>query len=216
MKAIIFDMDGTMFDNMMVHHRAWQKKLQEYDIHLTIEEVKAKIHGVNVEIIEREFPGRFTDDEKVELANGKEATYREIYAPEIELLPGLAELFHELKRRNIPMGVGSAAPPENVEFVLNTLDLWHYFDAIKHADDVQKGKPNPEVFLKVAEELGIDPSECVIFEDTPTGAKAAENAGAKVILVTTTHPKEEFETGYNITRFISDFTEVTVEELLDM
>lgn len=210
MKAIIFDMDGTMIDNMMVHHQAWKAKLESLDIFLSLEEVRNRIHGVNVEILEREFPGRFSLEERIRISAEKEATYRELYEP--ELLPGLPELLHELKGNNIPLAVGSAAPPENVHFVFNALNLWPYFEAIRHSEDVTKGKPHPEVYLSLANDLRLNAADCLVFEDTPTGAKAAERAGAKVIVVTTSHHPEEFSDNNAIVKYITDFTDFSVSD----
>ncbi len=213
MKAVIFDLDGTMINNMMVHHQAWQNKLAEYGIELTLEEVQERIHGVNVEILEREFPGRFTLEERIRIAKEKEETYRRIYASELELLTGLPELLHDLKSANILMGVGSAAPPKNVNFVLNSLDLWHYFVAVRHSDDVERGKPDPQVYEILLDELGVNPNDCVIFEDSRTGAIAASRSGCKVVVVTTTHQPAEFSDIPNIVKFISDFSEITLKEI---
>ena len=213
MKAVLFDQDGTMIDNMMVHHQAWHTTLNQLGINVTLEEVRRRIHGVNVELLEREFPGRFSLEERVRISNQKEQTYREIYAPNLELVPGLAELLFELKSRNILMGVGSAAPPDNIDFVLNNLDLWSYFGAVRHAGHVQRGKPDPQVYELLLHDLDVSPEDCLIFEDTPTGAKAASAAGCKVVVITTTHSPEEFKHIANIQRFIPDFKEVTVNSL---
>jgi HAD superfamily hydrolase (TIGR01509 family) len=213
MKAVLFDMDGTMIDNMMVHHKAWQTKLSEVGIELSLEEVHQRIHGVNVELLEREFPGRFTLDERIQISKEKEETYRQIYAPDLALLAGLPELLFELKSKNVLLGVGSAAPPENVDFVINSLDLWHYFVSVRHSGDVQRGKPDPQVYELLIADLEVKPEDCIIFEDTPTGAMAASASGAQVIVVTTTHQKEEFSNIPGIKLFISDFTEITFATL---
>ncbi len=216
MKAVILDMDGTMIDNMMVHHRAWQRKLTELGLEMSLEEVRRQIHGVNTEILERLFGDRFSPEERQRISDEKEAEYRTIFEPELELVAGLPELIHELKRKNIPMGIGSAAPPVNVDFVMNHLDLWHYFEIVKHSDDVTLGKPNPEIYQIVMNELDVEPENCLVFEDTPTGAEAARRAECKVIVVTTTHQKEEFADNSSIIKFISDFTEVSADEILKL
>ena len=214
MKAVIFDMDGTMIDNMMVHHRAWQQKLAELDIHMELDEVHQKVHGVNVELLERLWPGKWSLDERQAISDEKEATYRKIYAP--ELLPGLPDLLHELKSKNVMLAVGSAAPPENVDFVMNELDLWHYFLAIRHSEHVKNGKPHPEVYNILMDELDVTPEDCLIFEDTVAGAEAADAAGCKTIVVTTTHKPEEFQHLHKIVKFIHDFTEITINEILNI
>ncbi len=213
MKAVLFDMDGTMIDNMMVHHKAWQTKLSEVGIELSLEEVHQRIHGVNVELLEREFPGRFTLDERIQISKEKEETYRQIYAPDLALLAGLPELLFELKSNNVLLGVGSAAPPENVDFVMNSLDLWHYFASVRHSGDVQRGKPDPQVYELLMADLDIKPKDCIIFEDTPTGAMAASATGCKVVVVTTTHSPKEFEDISTILRYVPDFTEITINSL---
>ena len=112
-KGIIFDMDGTMIDNMMIHHRAWQRKLAELGMELTVEEVKENIHGINEEILERLFGDRFTPEERQQIAWEKEAAYREIYFPDVQLLPGLPQFLQHVQDAGIPMAIGTAAPPEN-------------------------------------------------------------------------------------------------------
>ena len=213
MKGIIFDMDGTMIDNMMVHHRIWQIFLKEMGLEMTLEEVQEQIHGVNVEIMERLFGDRYTPEERIRLSDQKEATYRRLYASEIELLDGLPAFLREIHAAGIPMGIGTAAPKENVDFVLDALDLRRFFKVALHSGDVQQGKPHPEIFLKVAAGLDLDPQDCVVFEDSPTGAKAALNAGSQVVVVTTTHNREEFDLTDKVLRYIKDFTEIELNDL---
>ena len=205
-----------MIDNMMVHHRAWQRKLAELGLEMSLEEVHQEVHGVNTEILERLFGDRFTPEERQRISDEKEAEYRNIFEPELTLVDGLSELLHELKGQNIPMGVGSAAPPVNVDFVMNGLDLWHYFDSVKHSDDVVNGKPDPEVYQKLMEEMGVSPDEALVFEDTPTGAEAARRAGCKIIVITTTHQPDEFSGNDKIVKFIPDFTGISVQEILEV
>ena len=210
MKGVIFDQDGTMIDNMMVHHRAWQNKLAEIGLDMTLDEVRREIHGINEEILARIFGDRFTVEERRQIAWEKEAKYREIFLPELKLIEGLPELIEKIYSAGIPMGIGTAAPPENVDFVMDNLDLRKYFKSILNAKDVSKGKPDPEIYLKVAAQMGVDPEDCVVFEDTPTGALAADRAGSRVIVITTTHEPAEFE-GIRVDKFIEDFWEVDLD-----
>lgn len=210
-KALIFDMDGTMINNMMVHHRAWQRKLKSLGLDLTIEEVMRDIHGVNDEIIKRLFGDRFTDAEVKKIAWEKEAEYRDIYAEDVVLVPGLEHFLKEGKALGIPMGIGTAAPRENVDFIMDALNLHNYFSVVVHANHVKKGKPNPEVFEKVANGLDIALHDCVIFEDSPTGAKAAQNGDSQSIIFTSTHNKEDFEGIGAIAAFLPDFTSFNIK-----
>ncbi|MEZ5056420.1 MAG: HAD family phosphatase [Saprospiraceae bacterium] len=204
-KGLIFDMDGTMVDNMMVHHRAWQKKLAELGLDMTIEEVKEKIHGINEEILERLFGDRFTKEDRKRIAWEKEAAYREIFKPELKLIPGLDVFLNKMKTENMPMAIGTAAPPENANFVIEELQLQDYFNGVFHAGSVSKGKPDPEIFEKAAASMGLKASDCLIFEDSVTGAEAVRRAGAHAIIVTTTHLREEFDHFPHIQKFIRDF-----------
>ncbi len=203
-------MDGTMVDNMMTHHRGWQKTLAGYGLDLTLEEVMATCHGKNVEIIERMFPGRYTLAARERISFEKESGYREIFLAELRLVPGLAELLETAKNASIPMGIGTAAPLANVDFVLDNLHIRHYFQAVVHADDVEKGKPEPDVFFKVADLLGVRYDECLVFEDSPTGARTALNAGMKAIILTTTHRAEEFADIPSVLRCVPDYTGIDI------
>ena len=214
-RALIFDMDGTMFNNMMIHHRAWQKKLSELGLEMTLEEVKRDIHGVNDEIIKRLFGDRFNETERRQIAWDKEAAYREIYAPEIKLLPGLQAFLDKAKELEIPMGIGTAAPGENAEFAIKTLQLEPYFKAVVHSDMVQRGKPDPQVFEMVSEDLGIALTESLVFEDSPTGAKAAANGDSQSIILTTTHTTGEFEQISNIQHFMNDYNGINLSKTTD-
>ncbi len=206
-------MDGTMVDNMMVHHRAWQRKLAALGLEMSLEEVRLQIHGVNEEIIERLFGARFAPEERKRIAWEKEAEYRDIFLPELRLLPGLDVFLRQAHERRIPMGIGTAAPPENVDFVLEHLGLRSMFGAVIDSSRVNKGKPDPEVFLRTAEALNVLPCNCIVFEDSPTGAEAAYRAGMNSVIVTTTHSAGEFSGFGHILCTIRDFTEIAVEDI---
>lgn len=206
MQAIIFDMDGTMVDNMMLHHRTWQGKLVELGLDLELEEVRKTLHGKNEEILERLFGTRFTAEDFKRIAWEKEHAYRRQFIAELKLIDGLTEFLSLAHAKGIPMGVGTAAPLENVNFVLdNIYGLRNYFQAVVHSGLVTKGKPDPQVFELVAQGLGVPIEECLIFEDSPTGVETARRAGCQVVVITTTHTPEEFEHFPNVLRFIDNY-----------
>lgn len=215
MQALIFDMDGTMVDNMMTHHRGWQKTLKQYGLDFSLEEVMAHCHGKNLEIIERLFPGKYSLEERERISFEKESGYREIFLPELKLIAGLPELLETARKSGIPMGIGTAAPKANVDYVLDHLNIRHYFKAIVHAEDVDKGKPDPGVFFKVADLLGIPYGDCLVFEDSPTGAKTALNAGMKAIILTTTHQAYEFENIPSVLQCVPDYTHIDLLSTLE-
>ncbi|MDT3403411.1 HAD family hydrolase [Mucilaginibacter terrae] len=215
-QALIFDMNGTMINDMEYHTQAWQRIFnEELGGNFTWDEVKSHMYGKNPEVLERVFgPDRFTEDEKTELSFAKEKRYQQDYLPQLALLPGLAEFLEQAYQFNIPMAVASAAIPFNIDFVLDNLNIGHYFKAIVSADDVVLSKPHPETFLKAAQQLHVDPINCLVFEDVPKGAEAALNAGMKAVVLTTTHEEYEFKHLSNIIHFSPDFNSSFFSNLL--
>ena len=208
-KAFLFDLNGTMIDDMEYHIKAWHRILNELGANLSMEKVKAECYGKNHELLERIFPGRFSEEEKNKMSFEKEEQYQEEFRPHLRLLPGLNAFLEKAKAENIKMAIGSAAITFNVDFVLDGLNIRHYFDAIVSADDVIESKPNPETFLKCAELLHILPADCLVFEDAPKGVEAAVNAGMDCAVLTTMHMKEEFEGYGNIVGIEKDFTDIS-------
>jgi len=215
-EGLIFDMDGTMVDNMMVHHRAWQRKLLSLGISMSLDEVKEHIHGVNEEILERLFGDRFSPTERKRISYEKEAAYRDIFADQLQLIPGLSTLLHQAHQQGVSMAIGTAAPPENVDFVLDGLGLRHFFGGVVHARNVEKGKPDPETFIRAAQSIEVPIDRCLVFEDSLAGARTARNAGCETVIITTTHTKEEFTEFDHILKFIEDFSELTLKEILTL
>ncbi len=211
-KGILFDLDGTLVDNMMVHHRAWQRKLKELGLDYSLERVKAEIHGVNTEILERLFGDKYTHEERVAISRDKEAAYREIFAPELETntVGGALDFIKQAYAEDVPMAIGTAGPEENAFFVIDGLDIRSMLGHVVHSGMVDNGKPNPEVFRKAAEGIGVALEDCLIFEDSVTGARAANSAGCPVVVITTTHAREEFE-GLEVAAFREDFRGLMVE-----
>lgn len=216
MKGLIFDMDGTMVDNMMVHHRAWQQMLWKYEIDMSLSEVKEKIHGINEEILLRLYGDRFTAEERKRMSDQKEAAYRSEFIKNLKLVDGLQTLLEACHSKGVPMAIGSAAPPENVDFVLDNLAIRHYFKGVMHSKSVSKGKPDPEIFIKAAASMNLLPSDCIVFEDSITGAETARKAGALAIILTTTHDEVEFTGFSNVLKCIPDFTSIQLDTLLSL
>jgi beta-phosphoglucomutase-like phosphatase (HAD superfamily) len=109
--------------------------------------------------------------------------------------------------KKIPMAIGSAAIPFNIDFVLDNLNIRKYFSAIVSADDVAISKPDPETFLKAADLLKTEPSACLVFEDAPKGAEAAALAGMKCVVLTTMHNRNDFFRTDHILAFIKDYSD---------
>ena len=216
MKAFIFDLNGTMIHDMEYHTRAWQY-LFNNDLggQFTWEEVKPQMYGKNQEVLVRMFgPNRFSAAEMDRLSLEKERRYQQEFLPHLRLLPGLAEFLEAAHQQGIPMAIGSAAIPFNIDFVLDNLNIRRYFHAIVSADDVELSKPHPETFLKAAAQLGVEPARCVVFEDVPKGAEAAQNAGMPAVVLTTTHEEAEFAHLPNVLHFAPDFRDAFMRQLV--
>ena len=192
-RAFIFDLNGTMIDDMNFHIRAWHDILNQLGAELTLEQVKLECYGKNEELLERIFPGRFSEDEMQLMIARKEAGYREVFRPYLQLIDGLDVFLRQAHSNNILMGIGSAALPENINYVLDGLSIRNYFKAIVSATDVRISKPDPETFLLCAEKLGVQPEDCIVFEDAPKGVEAASLAGMSCVVLTTMHPEDDFD-----------------------
>lgn len=204
-KAFLFDLNGTMINDMDFHIRAWHRILNELGANISMERMKEECYGKNNELLERIFPGRFSEEEKNRMSLEKEKQYQLEFKPHLELLPGLPAFLEQAHQAGIKMAIGSAAIMFNIDFVLDNLKIRHYFDALISADDVRISKPDPETFLSCAARLNIPPVDCIVFEDAPKGVEAALNAGMEVVVITTMHTKEEFAQYNNTLAFIKDF-----------
>ncbi|WP_426667838.1 HAD family hydrolase [Mucilaginibacter sp. McL0603] len=216
MHAFIFDLNGTMINDMDYHTRGWLYLLNNVlGGSFTWDEVKPQMYGKNQEVLVRMFgAGKFTDEEMERLSLEKERRYQEEFLPNLKLLPGLSEFLEKAYQQGIPMAIGSAAIPFNIDFVLDNLNIRHYFKAIVSADDVTFSKPNAETFLKAAALLNVEPTDCLVFEDVPKGVEAAQNAGMNAVVLTTTHQPDEFKDLQNVLHFAGDFTDVFFASLI--
>ena len=208
-KAFIFDLNGTIVDDMDCHTKGWRHVINDkLGGMMTYEQLKSQMYGKNSEVLKRIFGEHyFTAFEIEHLSNAKEERYRQEFLPRLALLPGLPEFLEKAKAKGIKMAVASAAITANIDFVLDGLNIRHYFSAIVSADQVCQSKPHPETFLMAAMLLREKPADCLVFEDAPKGAEAARNAGMKAIILTTTHQPVEFSHLENIVGYGKDYTQ---------
>jgi beta-phosphoglucomutase family hydrolase len=183
--AFIFDMDGTLVDNMHVHTEAWGKLLAENGLEFNAHDFLVKTAGkTNREILPTVF-GDISEEKITELAHRKESLYREMFLPHRKPIAGLVGFLTESKQLGIKTAVATASAKPNVEFILDGLDLRKFFDAVTTAEEVKNGKPNPDIFLKSAEKVGVIPRNCIVFEDAIGGFEAAHRANMKSIGIAT-------------------------------
>jgi len=187
MKGFVFDMDGTLVENMAFHFLAFDKQAERHGYEL-MRPITSRYYGWhNKDIMPEVIPPEFIERLGLQfLSDEKEAIYRELYAGNVRLTAGIDRLLADAKRCGIKCAVGSAGPRVNVEFIMREGDLFDRMDAYVCADDVTHCKPDPEIFLKSCAKLGLEPSECVVFEDAVAGIEAGRAAGCHTVGITTT------------------------------
>lgn len=203
-KAFLFDLNGTVIDDMQFHIQSWYQILNSLGATISYEETKLQCYGKNEELLERIFPGRFSAEEMNEMIIEKERRYQENFRPYLKLIDGLGEFLEDAYQDNIKMAIGSAAIPFNIDYILDGLNLHKYFPVVVSAYDVMESKPHPETFLQCAQKLNVASGDCIVFEDSPKGVEAAARAGMKAVVITTMHTPDEFY-GDNIICFIEDY-----------
>ena len=213
-RALIFDMDGTIVDNMAFHTQSWVTFFERRGRAIDADEFFRTTAGrQGKEIIRAHMGEDLGDDEVAVLNHEKEAVYRELYAPHLKAVNGFEDLIADARSQGIALAVGTAAPPANVEFTLDGLDLRRHFETVVGATDVARGKPHPDVFLEAAKRCGAEPANCIVFEDAPLGVEAARRAGMRVVVITTTLPREAFAEFDNVIAIVDDFSSLAVETL---
>ncbi|WP_225870934.1 HAD family hydrolase [Pedobacter cryophilus] len=206
-EAYLFDLNGTIIDDMQFHARAWHEILtKDLKFEITFDETILQMYGKNSELLERVFgKGYFTQQRMDELSMEKELRYQAAFKPHLKLIDGLGQFLDKAHQKGIKMAIGSAAIPFNIDFVLDNLNIRKYFPVIVSAEDVILSKPHPETFTKGAELLNVEYAKCLVFEDAPKGIEAAQNAGMQSIALTTLHQPEDFVQYPNILKFITDY-----------
>ncbi len=212
----MFDLNGTMVDDMQYHIKAWHNILTGLGANISAEQMKAECYGKNDELLERIFPGRYSADEKKLMGNDKEQQYRTDFKPDLKLINGLETFIKKTHNRGIKIAIGSAAITPNIDFVLDGLNLRSYVDVIVSADHVTNSKPDPETFIKCAEQLQIPAEHCLVFEDSPKGVEAALHAGMDGIVITTMHTEDEFSSFDNVVSFIKDYEEESLKKIVEL
>lgn len=190
-RAALWDVDGTLIDSSEYHWLSWQGALAAENFSLTRRQFAATFGQRNDEILRGYFP-RYTPEKIARIGETKEVAYRELIRERgIKLLPGVRRWLEKLKREGWLQAVASSAPLLNIETIISALGLEHFFSAVASAEDVTRGKPDPQVFLAAARKLGVEPSACVVVEDAPAGTEAARRAGMRSIGVLSSHGELE-------------------------
>jgi beta-phosphoglucomutase family hydrolase len=213
-RAFIFDMDGTLVDNMRHHTEAWRTLIEENGFEFHERKFLVETAGqTNREIIPSVF-GAMSNERLSELALRKEELYREAYLPYRTPVRGLVNFLEASTALGIKMAVSTAASPANMAFILDGLDLRKYFGAITTAADVKRGKPDPEIFFISAERLGVQPANAIVFEDAFFGFEAAKRAGMKAVGLTTVNSAEDILNTGSVAEAHADYADMRPDELI--
>ncbi|AMQ56198.1 HAD family hydrolase [Algoriphagus sanaruensis] len=210
-KHVFFDMDGTMVDSIPFHQESWLRFLSNHGIHLRPEEFRAQNHGTIHEMIRRFFPHEKSSQRILELGEEKEYTYRQLYSSYLVEIKGLSSFLEHLKTNGISIHLSTMGDQNNIDFILDGLELRHFFKTITGGHEVFKGKPDPEIFELSLKKAGAKPAESIVFEDSGGGIRAAKAAGLRVLGLATTHSKRELiELGWLAA--YHDFSEILNEK----
>ncbi|NOU16604.1 MAG: HAD family phosphatase [Bacteroidales bacterium] len=205
-KAAIFDMDGVIVNNHNYHVKAWASFCKNHRIPFNEQNFRTKYFGKsNRDILPNLTNSKLSQFAIDELAEEKELIYRNIYRDDIKPISGLKAFIAKLREQGIKTAVATSAPASNLNFVLDELGIRDMFDTVVDSSMVKECKPDPEIYLKASELIGIDPKDCIVFEDSISGIQSAHNAGMEVIALITTHKAEELPKTY---MQVYDFTEV--------
>ncbi|MBB5395715.1 HAD family phosphatase [Mucilaginibacter sp. AK015] len=211
--AAIFDMDGTLIDNTPFHFDAWQQLFKKRGLpQLSHETYLAEISGVPIlNTVTRFFGDNLDKAEQQALVKEKQQLYEAAFFPYLRPINGLENFLAEIKDAGAKIALATSSGVDDIDFIFETIPIRQYFDAIVTGNMVSQPKPSPQIFLKAAERLGARAEKCVVFEDSLSGLKAGNNAGMKVVGITTAHPAAIITDLANMV--IDDYADITPQKL---
>ena len=183
-KGVIFDMDGTIVDSLPYHYRAWETFFEENKVENFSEKLKDYKGGGTLDLMTAVYGDKYSRKELKIMTDDKEIIFREIYKNNVLPIKGFMEIFELIKSKKILVGLASNAIRKNVKMILSELKIYEKFDSIICGDEVEKGKPDPEMFNETVNRFKLKKEECLIFEDSVEGVTAAVNSNVDVIGIT--------------------------------
>jgi HAD superfamily hydrolase (TIGR01509 family) len=213
LRALLFDLDGTLIDSMPHHQNAWTAWYARRGLAMNAGEFFASTAGrSNDEIVADLFPTH-SADERAAMADEKEAIYREFAAVSLALIGGAQAFVEAARAGGLRLAVCTASTLPNMALAFDRHGIDGWVETIVSPADGLRGKPHPDIFLEAARRLGIPPADCVVFEDAPLGVEGARRAGMKAVALTTTLPAEAFAEFDNIIAIAPDFTTLALAAL---
>jgi len=211
--GVIFDLDGVLVDTGWAHKQSWYDLAEKEGFSMTDEFFYSTFGMQNYQIIPMLLGQEVSSREISRLSNWKEKHYREIIAEKLAPAEGAKSLLSDLKNEDFLLAVGSSAPRVNLELVLERTDLQDYFDAYVTGQDVTKGKPAPDTFIKAAEKLSLSTDSCVVVEDAVQGVEAGKAAGMPVVAVTTTRKRTDL---YRADIIVDSLTQLQARHFVEL
>ena len=223
-RALLFDLDGTLIDSMPHHHAAWVEWHARRGRGIDADAFFLATAGrANEEIFADLLPGA-SAAEIARLVDEKETLYRDIAAPLLGLIEGARSYVQQAGAAGLRLAVCTASTPQNMALAFARFGIDTWVDTVVSPADVSsapgdngaclRGKPNPDIFLEAARRLGIAPAQCLVFEDAPLGIEAARRAGMQAVALTTSLPASAFAAFDNLLAVVPDFTALALHELL--
>lgn len=189
-KAIIFDMDGTLINSTEADYLAWKRLFNEFNIDLTFEKYYPLLGKKSVDVISSQL--HLEGEAVTEALARKMFFYRQVVKENgMQLIPGADALLEKCSRLPVKLGLATSSRNEKMTMMMEMMGFLGIFDAIVTGEEIHHGKPAPDIFLKAASRLQVEPTDCLVFEDAVSGVRSAKNAGMQVIAITTTHSREE-------------------------
>ncbi len=189
--GVIFDMDGVLVNSYQAHLKSWRNAGLRHGLTMTDQNFNHTFGRTSKDIIEFLWPGEFTPPQAETFDQEKEADYRRLIRDDFPEMDGAADLIAALHAAGFVLAIGSSGPPENVAVVREKIRNGKFISAAVDRTYVTRGKPDPEVFIKAAQQLKLPPNRCAVIEDAPVGVQAARRAGAAAIGLLGTAPREK-------------------------
>lgn len=215
-KGVIFDMDGVLVNSYQAHYESWKIMAAAHGVNVTEQMFREQFGRTSREIV-KAWWGHVSEQEMHQWDQEKEEAYRKLILADFPAMDGAEDLLKDLHKAGFKLAIGSSGPPENVEVVRQCLreegaDL---FDAAVTGFEVHEGKPHPEVFLKAASKLGLQPQQCCVVEDAPVGVEAARRAGTAVVAILGTVPREKLAKADIVVQSLREVSPERIGQLID-